>query len=105
MDIQSFFKEKGTVPKRVNIHITRDGGPVRPVAEGGASPSEREIYEMMFFWRSFWRRIRIWMLIGNTRGRFQDIEGRRIKTRYKLFQSILQGKYWIAMSKALCLHA
>ena len=31
--------------------------------------------------------------------------GPRIKTRYKLYQSILQGKYWIAMYKALCLQA
>ena len=75
------------------------------MAEGGALPPERAIYGIMFFWRSFWRRIRIWMLIGRTRGRFQDMGGRGLKIRYKLYQSILQGKYQIGMCKALSLQA
>ena len=75
------------------------------MAERGALPPERAINGMMFFWRSFGRRIRMWMLIGRTRGRLRNMGGRGQKIHNVLYQSILQGKYHIMMSKALCLQA
>ena len=47
----------------------------RPVAGGGALPPRRRLHEAHFFWGSFWRRFRIWVLIGPFGGLFRDIGG------------------------------
>ena len=60
----------------------------RPVAEKGTLPPDRAIYGMMFFLRSFWCRIRIWMLIGRTRRHFQDIGGRGQKVHISFILNI-----------------
>ena len=83
------------------LHIKR--GLYRPVAERGALPPERAISGIMLFWRSFGRIIRILMLIRRTRGCLRNMGGRGKKIHNVLYQSILQRKYHIMMSKALCL--